>query len=325
MSSLEGKKVFVTGGAGFIGSNLAEELSSRGAFVTVLDNLSLGKIEFIEKFLDGPSFRFVKEDLLNLRELEKSMAGHDCVFHMAANSDISRGTRVTDVDLRQGTLATYNVLEAMRINGIKEIVFASSSAVYGEPKVVPTPEDYGPLFPISLYGASKLACEGLISAFCHNFGLRAWIFRFGNIAGVNGTHGVMYDFLRKLREDPSTLEVLGDGNQSKPYLHVSDCVGGMLHGYARASEEVNCFNLACEGGSSVSSIAEAVVTELGLNAVEIRYTGGRRGWTGDVPYVRLDPSKMASLGWKARYSSDTAVRLSVRELLRQVWVGYGQR
>ena len=280
--------------------------------------LSLGKSEFIEKFIGDQSFRFVKDDLLDIDAMRKACTGHDVVFHMAANSDISHGARVTDVDLTQGTIATYIVLESMRVNGIGEIVFASTSAIYGEPAVVPTPEDYGPLLPISLYGASKLACEGLVSAFCHNFGMRSWIFRFGNIAGVNATHGVMYDFLRKLRETPQSLEVLGDGNQSKPYLHVSECVEGMLHGYTNSSDTVNLFNLACEGGSSVRSIAETVVRELGLKEVEIRFTGGRRGWKGDVPYVRLEPAKMTNIGWKARFASDEAVSLAVRELLVQV-------
>ena len=318
MKSRSPRKAFVTGGAGFIGSNLVESLLNEGFNVTAYDNLSLGKGAFIEKFLTRPSFKFVKEDLLKIDALKKHMAGHDAIFHMAANSDISHGARFTDVDLKQGTIATYNVLEAMRINGIREIIFSSSSAVYGEPSKMPTDEGYGPLLPISLYGASKLACEGLISAFCHNFNFRAWVFRFGNIVGINGTHGVIYDFIKKLRGNPGKLEVLGDGSQSKPYLHVRECTEGMLYGYSHSSNEINVFNLACEGASSVTTIAETVIEEMGLEKVSVEYTGGKRGWVGDVPQVRLDHSNMERLGWKAKHTSDEAMRIATRELLKQI-------
>jgi UDP-glucose 4-epimerase len=312
------KKIFVTGGAGFIGSNLCGFLLERGHRVTAYDNLLLGRKEFLRGFEHNPRFAFVEADLLDLDRLRKEIAGHDIVFHMAANSDISYGAKHTDVDLKLGTMATYNVLEAMRLGGIKEIIFASTSAVYGDrPRIVPTPEDYGPLFPISFYGASKLACEALISAFSHNYGIRAWIYRFANILGRNGTHGAAFDFVTRLRRDPARLKVLGDGKQAKPYLHVLDCIEGMWFGYEHANEDINCFNLSVDGATTVGKIAEMVVKETGLKRVKIEYTGGERGWRGDVAQVRLDGKKLAALGWKASRSSDEAVALGVKELVGQ--------
>jgi UDP-glucose 4-epimerase len=314
------KKIFITGGAGFVGSNLCGFLLGKGHGVTVYDNLLLGRREFLEDFEEDRRFRFVEADLLNREKLLQEISGHDLVMHMAANSDISRGASHTDVDLKLGTIATYNVLEAMRLSGITEIVFASTSAVYGdEPTVVPTPEDYGPLFPISFYGASKLACEGLISAFAHNYGVRGWIFRFANIVGRNGTHGAAFDFVMRLIEDQSALKVLGDGRQAKPYLHVTDCVEGMWTGYENGGEDLNYFNLAVEGSTNVRYIAERVVREMGCEDTRIEYTGGERGWRGDVPQVQLDGTKLARLGWKASRSSDEAVDLGVKELVEQYY------
>jgi len=313
-------KIFVTGGAGFIGSNLCGFLLQRGYGVTAYDNLLLGRREFLKNYRGNPRFVFVKADLLNRRRLFREIEGHDCVFHMAANSDIGRGAERTDLDLNLGTVATYNVLEGMRLKGIRDIVFASTSAVYGDrPRIMPTPEDYGPLFPISLYGASKLACEALISAFCHNYGMRAWIYRFANIVGRNGTHGAAFDFVTRLIKDPSRLKILGDGRQAKPYLHVFDCIDGIWFGYTHARKELNHFNLAVEGATSVRKIAERVIQEMGLPRVRIDYTGGERGWPGDVPQVRLDGKKLARLGWKASRSSDEAVALGVKELVGQFY------
>ena len=312
------KKIFVTGGAGFIGSNLCAFLLDKGHEVTAYDSLLLGRREFFRDFEENPRFRFVEADLLDREALSGEIKGHDLVFHMAANSDISRGAKHTDVDLKLGTIATYNVLETMRGGGVGEIVFASTSAVYGDDlRVVPTPEDYGPLFPISFYGASKLACEALISAFCHNYGIRAWIFRFANIIGRNGTHGAAFDFVERLKKDPSVLRVLGDGRQAKPYLHVSDCIEGMWFGCERAVEPLNYFNLSVEGATSVRVIAETAIRESGLTGTRVEYTGGERGWAGDVPQVRLDGGKLAGLGWTASRSSDEAVKLGVKELVGQ--------
>lgn len=311
-------RILVTGGAGFIGSNLAKSLFDHGHVVTVYDNLSLGVREFLDEIEGRKGFRFIEGDLLDVGLLEQTMKGQEAVFHLAANSDISKGRLYTDTDLRQGTLVTYNVLEAMRKAEVRQILFASSSVIYGEPKVFPTPENYGPLLPISLYGASKLACEGLISAFCHNYGLQAWIFRFANICGSHGTHGAFVDFLRKLQKNPHCLEVLGDGNQSKPYLHVSDCVQGMLFGWNNAPESVNFFNLGCKGSTAVHNLARQVVAATGLTSVEVAYTGGERGWPGDVPQVQLDCSKLEQLGWSASMSSDEAVSLAARQLVEEL-------
>lgn len=318
INKLVKKSIFVTGGAGFIGSNLVSKLLNMGYRVTAYDNLSLGKIEFVEKHFTNPKFKFINGDLLNIDVLKENIANHKVVFHMAANSDINLNTHSTDVDLKQGTIATYNILEAMRINRIKEIVFASTSTIYGEPTKKPTPENYGPLLPISLYGASKLACEGLISAFCHNFGFKSWIFRFANIVGTNGTHGVIYDFIKKLRNNPKKLKIMGDGNQSKPYLHVSECIDGMLYGYSHSTDDVNVFNLTCKDATNVKTIAKIIFVEMGLMDIRIKFSRGNRGWIGDVPQVELDDSKLNKIGWKTKFNSNEAVKKSVKELLKQI-------
>lgn len=307
-------RYFVTGGAGFIGSHLVDRLVTRGA-VTVYDNLSSGKMEFIEHLLGQRDFKFIKADLLDLDTLRQTIPGHDAVFHLAANPDIRAGIENTDLDLKQGPIATRNVLEAMRLGDVRKIVFASSSVVYGETPVIPIPEDYGPLQPISLYGASKLAGEGLITAFCHLFDMQTWIFRFANVAGVRATHGIIMDLMAKIKQNPEEIEVLGTGNQAKPYIYVEDCADGILWGFDHASEKVNVFNLGTASFTKVNTIAEMLVKEMGLNGASLRYTGGERGWPGDVPQVRFDTSKMARLGWKAKYSSDEAVLLAIRRIL----------
>ena len=311
-----GRRVFVTGGAGFIGSALVDRLVADGAHVTAFDNLSLGRREFLDRAVATGRCRLVEGDLLDAPVLDAAIAGHDAVCHLAANSDISLGRAQTDRDLRQGTLATYNVLDAMRRHQIREIVLASTSAVYGEQTAPSTTEDAGPLLPISLYGASKLASEALVSAYAHNFDQQAWIFRFANVVGQRATHGVVFDFIRKLRQRPGDLTVLGDGRQAKPYLLVDDCVDGVLFGWRRATASVNVFNLAVEGATSVAVIADVVRAEMGLPDARVTFTGGTRGWRGDVPQVRLDPSKLAALGWRARRSSDEAIREGVRAALR---------
>src|SRR6266404_1633272 len=310
-------QALVTGGAGFIGSNLAERLLEDGYQVTVFDNLSAGSLNNLRQCQGRRGFSFLEADLLDLVAVEECMKGHDVVFHLAANSNIPEGRRASDTDLRLGTLATYNVLEAMRRTQVEEIVFASSSAIYGEAKVVPTPESYGPLLPISLYGASKLACEGLISAFCGNYQMKAWICRFANICGRHGTHGILIDFLRKLEQTPGKLEVLGDGTQAKPYLHVSECVDGMLFIWRNSHDRVNYFNLGCEGATSAGSTAGLLLHAAGGGPIDVTFTGGDRGWVGDVPQVRLNCSKLEQLGWKAKLSSDAAVKLASQELVEE--------
>src|SRR6266566_922304 len=311
-------RVFLTGGAGFVGSNLAERLLVDGHNVTIYDDLSAGSRELLRECEGHGGFRFIHGDLLCLDKLVPAIRNHDTVFHLAANSNIEKGRQQADTDLRLGTLATFNILEAMRSAGVRQLVFSSSSVVYGEPTVIPTPEDYGPLFPISLYGASKLACEGLISAFSHNYGVQAWIYRFANICGRHGTHGAIVDFIRKLQANHRRLEILGDGKQAKPNLHVSECVSGMIYGWQHANEPLNVFNLGCEGATTAREIAGFVIEALGIKNVEREYTGGARGWPGDVPQVRLDCRKMERLGWKARLSSTDAARQAVHELVAEM-------
>ncbi len=309
-------KCLVTGGAGFIGSHLTDKLLNDGHDVVVFDNLSSGVMGNFRSHVGKENFRLIKGDVLDINKIHEVMIGKDIVFHFAANSDTR--SKSTDVDLQQGTIATYNVLEAMRLAGVKKIVFASSSTVYGEAKIKPTAEDYGPLHPISFYGAAKLASEGLISAFCHNFEFKAWIFRFANVIGSRMTHGVISDFIDKLRKNPHELEVLGNGRQRKPYLEVKDCVDGVLFGQKAAAEQVNCFNLGCEGSTEVDSIAKIVIKELGLRDVKIKHTSGERGWLGDISTVLFDVSKMKSLGWKAAYNSDEAVKVATQEYIKEV-------
>lgn len=314
-------RVVVTGGAGFIASNLIPRLLQRGDEVFAIDNFFLGRRAYLQPFVASERFRFFEFDLLDLDQVVAvfEQAKPDVVWHLAANSDISYGTTYTDFDLKGGTLVTYNVLDAMRRSGSKKIIFSSSGAVYGEPTVMPTPENYGPILPISLYAASKVACETLVTAFAHNYDMQCWIYRFGNIVGPNPTHGVIYDFIRKLLADPSQLVVLGDGTQSKPYVYVEDCIDGMEFGFREAQDEVNYYNLAVDDHTAVTQIAEWTIAELGLDvrSVELKYTGGPRGWRGDVPQVRLDTSRMTTLGWKPRLSSAEAVRRTIAEVVEQ--------
>ncbi len=300
-------KALITGGAGFIGHHLAKALKNYD--VTVIDNLSSGKREFIN------GVKFIEGDITD-REFAKScVKGFDIVFHLAANADVKRGSVDTSVDIEQNILATHNVLEAMRINGIKNIVFTSTSTVYGS-ALMPTAENYGPLKPESMYGASKLAGEALISAYCHTFGMKAQIFRFANVIGPDGTHGVIFDFINKLRKDSSKLEVLGDGKQAKSYVYVNDCISGMLLAVEKADEAVSIFNIGSEDSIPVSDIAAMVIEEMGLSAkAKITYTGGTRGWKGDVAKMLLSAEKLKALGWKPKYNSRESVRLTIRSLI----------
>lgn len=310
-------KIFITGGAGFIGSHLADRLLNMGE-VTVYDNLSSGKWEFLSQHSGNPDFQFVQADLLDRNELTAAMKGSDVAFHLSANPEVRTGQHDTAADLNQGTIATYNVLETMRQQGVKKMVFASSSAVYGETSGEPVPEDYGPLQPISLYGAAKLASEGLITAFCHLFTMQAWIFRFANVVGPRATHGVIYDFILKLKKNAEELEILGDGRQSKSYIHVSDCVAGMLYGFQHSSDQVNVFNLGNRDMVDVTTIGRMLLEQMGLSAAKLNYTGGSRGWPGDVPRICLDTSRMEGLGWKPKYRSEAAIRLAMKEILAEL-------
>jgi len=307
-------RVFVTGGAGFIGSHLVDALVEKGYDVTVYDNLSSGRMDFIEHHIGKRNFSFIKADLLDHKKLEECLEGYDVVFHLAANPNVRLGVKKPDV-AKQDIIATYNLLDVMRLKNVKRIVFSSSSTVYGETPLMPLPEDYGPLLPISVYGAAKLASEGLISSFCHTFDMQAWIFRFANVVGSRCTHGVIFDFINKLKKNPKELEILGNGKQEKSYLYVSDCVDGMLYGFENAKDQVNLFNLGSDGATEVNRIAEMVVDEMKLRDVRFKYTGGKRGWKGDVPRFQFDISKIKKLGWKPKYDSDDAVRMAINDLL----------
>ena len=307
---------FVTGGAGFIGSFVVDRLAPRNS-VTVYDNLSTGKEEFIAHHLNDKYFRFIKADLLDVRKLAKEMRGHDTVWHIAANPDIRKGTESTMTDLQQNTIATYNALECARRNDVKNFVFSSTSTIYGRAKVLPTPEDYGPCLPISLYGASKLACEGLVSAYSELYGMKSWIYRFANIVGHRSTHGILFDLVAKLNKNPKRLEVLGDGKQKKSYLLVEECVDGMVYGFKHAKDRVNYFNLCAEDQITVKRIVEILLEETRLPNVKIKYTGGESGWKGDVPVFLLANKKMAKLGWKPKHSSEEAVRAAARIVVKE--------
>ena len=308
----------VTGGAGFIGSHLVDALVDQSKQVRVLDNFSSGREDFLSHHEGKGVVEILRGDLLDLEAVKAAMDGIDTVHHMAANPDIRLGTKVTDTDLRQGTVATYNVLEAMRMNDVSRISFASSSAVYGEAEVMPTPEDYGPILPISLYGASKLASEALITAWIGTFGAQGYIHRFANIVGPRGTHGVIFDFIHKLKVDPSRLEVLGDGEQEKSYMSAHDCVRSMMHLLEHGDGVANLYNLGTGDTCSVSRIAEIVIEESGLEGVFIDYTGGKRGWAGDVPKTYLDVSKLMSTGFEPTAMSEQAIRDTARDLISEI-------
>jgi UDP-glucose 4-epimerase len=309
-------KYFITGGAGFIGSCIVDRVIGKNE-VTIYDNLSSGKEEHVSHHFKNKSFKFVKADLLDFDRVVKEMKGHDTVWHIAANPDIRKGTESSRYDLEQNTLVTYNVLEAARRNGINSVVFSSTSTIYGPAKVIPTPEDYGPCLPISLYGASKLACEGLVSAYSSLYGIKAWIFRFANIIGKRSTHGILPDLVDKLNRDRSRLEVLGDGNQRKSYLLVEETVEGMLFGFEKAKDQLNYFNLGSSDQITVRRIVEILVEEAGLRSTKIEYTGGECGWKGDVPRFLLSPEKMMGLGWKAKHSSEEAVRIAAKLVVNE--------
>lgn len=311
-------RTLVTGGAGFIGSHLVDRLVSRGDSVVVVDNLSSGVLDFIQAHITSGKVQFHNIDLKNLEHLIPLLKDIDIVYHLAANPDIRLGTRITDTDLNEGTIATYNVLESMRINNVDKIAFASSSVVYGENAPMPTPENHGPCLPISLYGASKQAGEGLIGAFVGTFGLQAWIFRFANIIGERGTHGVIFDFIHKLKTDPNRLEVLGNGLQEKSYMEVGDCVDAMLHVVKHTNEPVNLYNLGSNDTCSVRNIAAIVVKETGCDNAQIEYTGGDRGWAGDIPKAMLEIKRLQDLGFEVNYDSEEAVAYTARVLIKEI-------
>ena len=310
---------FVTGGAGFIGSTLVDRLLAAGHRVTAYDNFSTGQRPFLTGALKNPRFALVEGDLLDLPRLKRAVAGHDFVFHLAANADVRFGTDHPDRDLQQNTVATFNVLEAMRAGGVTRIGFSSTGSVYGEPEVFPTPETAP--FPIqtSLYAASKVAGEGLISAYAHGFGFRAYIFRFVSILGERYTHGHVFDFYAKLRADPHHIEVLGNGKQRKSYLYVQDCIDAIFTVVERATDPVTVVNLGADEYCEVDHSLGWICAHLGLEP-KVHHTGGPRGWIGDSPFIFLDTAKLKSFGWKPTLGIRAAVIRTLDYLRANPWV-----
>jgi UDP-glucose 4-epimerase len=304
-------RIFVTGAAGFIGSNMVDRLLSAGHSVVGFDNMSTGQRRFLSSAVAHPKFTFHQADLLDRKSLAQAMNDAELVVHFAANADVRFGTEHPRKDLDQNTIATWNVLEAMRERGRKRIVFASTGSVYGEPEIFPTPETCP--FPVqtSLYGASKLAAEGLIQAYCEGFGMQGYIFRFVSILGERYSHGHVFDFYRQLAEHPEHLHVLGDGHQRKSYLYVQDCIDAILTAIAQADAKVNIFNLGtdeyCEVNDSIGWICE----HLGLHP-KLTYSGGERGWVGDSPFILLDCSRIRALGWRPRWTIKEAVMATIK-------------
>lgn len=316
---LKGRKILVTGAAGFIGSHLVDALVEDNEVIGY-DNLSSGKRELVEHLEDDENFELVVEDVLDEEGLDKQMARSDLVFHLAANPDVKIGASDTSVHIEQNLNATHKVLDSMRKNDVDEIVFTSTSTVYGETEVIPTPEDLGPLKPISLYGSSKLGCEALISSFCHTFGMRSVSFRFANVVGPRSTHGVTYDFVQKLKENPERLEILGaPPGTTKSYFYVTDCIEGMLHGAKHAEDKVEYFNLGSEDYIDVKEIADIVCREMGLEDVYYDWTesqgGSKGGWKGDVEVMLLSIEKMEELGWSPDHDSAESIAKTVRALI----------
>lgn len=308
--------ILVTGGAGFIASHLIDRLLSEGHAVVAYDNLSLGRESNIAHHFGNPDFAFVKGDILDAALLDSVFEKHkfDFVFHLAANSDIARSHADPTVDLNMTYMTTFRVVDAMRRFGVKKLMFASTSAIYGDAHGEEVKENFGPLFPTSHYGACKLASEGIIASFCENYGIQAFITRFPNVCGERTTHGILHDFVMKLKKNPAELEVLGNGQQAKPYLYVKDLVDAILFVICHTDDKINFFNLGVEGNTPVWKIAEMVIKSMKLDA-KIRYTGGERGWVGDVPKFRYNLDKIHALGWKASLSSDEAVQKAIDYIL----------
>jgi len=313
------KKYFVTGGAGFIGSNLVDRLLKAGHEVVVYDNLSTGRERFLKEAESSKRFQLIKGDLLDLNHVTEALPECDAVFHLAANADIRFGLEHPRKDLEQNTLATFNVLEAMRTKGVKRIVFSSTGPVYGEPDIFPTPENAP--FPVqtSLYGASKLACEALIQAYSEGYGFQGYIFRFVSILGERYSHGHVFDFYKQLFQNSKELKILGDGHQRKSYLYIQDCIDALFLALERASGKINIFNLGqdhfCEVNDSVKWITERLKI-----SPKLVYSGGSRGWIGDSPFVFLDTSRMRALGWKPKVPIQEGIVRTVQYLEANPWL-----
>jgi UDP-glucose 4-epimerase len=319
-----GERFFLVGGAGFIGSHFVDRLLADPdvAAVTVYDNFSSGRAWHLEEHAENERLRVVEADVKDFDALAGAMAGHDVVVHLASNPDIARAATEPAIDFDEGTYLTHLVVEAARKTSVARILYASGSGVYGDLGEIEADEDWGPLIPISTYGASKLAGEGLIASYCHMFGLTARVFRFGNVVGPRQTHGVGFDFVRSLLEDGTSLRILGDGSQSKSYIHVEDVVDAVLAGHA-AEAVYQAYNVATGDYITVREIADLALECVGLSPGETQYefTGGPRGWKGDIPVVRLNTDRIRALGWRSRRSSREALRESMLALVEEVHAG----
>ena len=306
-------KFVITGGAGFVGSNFAKRLLADGHKVTIFDKSNKSKSTRLKPIIKKIDYKQI--DLQNLKQLKQKLKNFDVVAHFSASANIGLGKTDTETDFKNGTLVTYNILEAMRNNGIKKIIFPSSSAIYGNFSKIPTPENAGLLFPTSLYGAAKLSSEAMISAFCYLFNMQAWIFRFGNILGPDMTRGVIKDFILKLKKNPHKLKILGNGSQQKDFIYINDCLDGILFAFKKSNDVVNVFNLSTGKTTSVKKISKMVVKEMNRKNVKFTYSGGKSGWPGDAPIVHYDISKIKKLGWKPKLSSDEAVKSAIKHMI----------
>jgi len=312
-------KVLVTGCAGFIGSHLVDRLLATGNVVVGYDNFSTGQRSFLEQALGNANLELVEADLLNQSRLDEAMRGVDFVWHLAANADVRSGTDHPRRDLEQNTVVTSNVLEAMRYHQVRKIAFSSTGSIYGEAEVIPTPENCPMPVQTSLYGASKLACEGLISAYCEGFGMRGWIFRFVSILGERYTHGHIFDFYRKLLIDPSTLHILGNGRQRKSYLYIHDCLDAMFQAVQASRDAVNVLNLGTDEYVEVNDSVDVITEHLDMMPART-YAGGERGWVGDNPFIFLDCQRMRNLGWQPKRTIREGIVKTLIWLQNNQWV-----
>ena len=325
MCRLNHHKSLITGGAGFIGSHIVDRLMNKGWNLVVLDNLSSGSLKNIRKWLQNEQIRFIKGDLKNATDAQKAVKDVELVFHLAANPEVRVGETDPSVHFEDNLVATFNLLEAMRKSRMaKTLLLASTSTIYGEASVIPTPEEYGPLVPISLYGASKLGCEALACSYAYTFGIRTLILRLANVVGARSPHGVIPDFIKKLQTNPKRLTILGDGTQTKSYLHIDDCINAILHLTARfleSEKRVDIYNVGAFDQIGVRRIAEIVTEEMKLPNVKFIFTGGvdgGRGWLGDVKLMHLSIKKLRDAGWKPKYNSEKAIQLATRTLLKDI-------
>ena len=324
MCRLDRHKALITGGAGFIGSHVVDQLMNKGWNLVVLDNLSSGSLKNIHKWLPNKKFKFIKGDLKNATDARKAVKDVKLIFHKAANPEVRVGESYPSVHFEDNLLATFNLLEAMRISKMaKTLILASTSTIYGDASVLPTPEEYGPLVPISLYGASKLGCEALSCSYAYTFGVRALILRLANVVGSRARHGVIVDFIKKLQTNPRKLEILGDGTQTKSYLHIDDCTDAILHltdRFLGSEKRVDIYNVGAFDETNVKRIAEIVTKQMKLPNVKFIFTGGvngGRGWLGDVKNMHLSIKKLQEAEWKPKYNSEQAIQLATKTLLKE--------